>query len=118
MTDARRLHSGSYSGWLVKSKSAHAMGRWLVPSTTRLFTIDYDSQVFYYSRGETKAGSKLKTSVPIGFGDIQGATMCPTQTSQGFSFTLKAVGHEFNLFAATEWDAELWVVAFLGARDK
>jgi len=102
----------------VKAKSDGAKGRWFSSSTKRLFTIDYDNQVFYYARGETKAGSKIKTSVPIAFADILGASHSRAPNSSRFGFVVEAKGHGFKLSAASEWEAELWVAAFLGARNK
>lgn len=84
----------------------------------RLFTIDYESQIFYYTKRQTMAGSKLKTSAPIRFVDILETALCPVQAGHGFAFVLEARGAEFKLLAESEWEAELWVSALLSARDK
>lgn len=109
--------SGSCTGWLVKAKSEGAKGRLFSSSTRRLFTIDYENRVFYYTRTDTNTGVKAKTSVPVDFGDILEASLCPVPTSHGFGFLVKTKDKEFKLFAERDREADQWVDAFLDARD-
>merc|ERR1719284_373030 len=72
--DARARCSGSYSAWMRKAKSDQAKAKWLCSSTKRYFTIDFDTQIFFYARAE---GAK-KISHPIRFKEITGAEQMPT----------------------------------------
>lgn len=111
--DARRSVSGSHSGWLAKAKSNDARAKWFSSSTRRFFTINYDSQIFFYSRSE----SDQKISQPIGFRDILSAHPLPESGINAFGFVLQTRNRDYELFAESEWDAALWVAGLNRARD-
>lgn len=111
--DARRSVSGCHSGWLAKAKSNDARAKWFTSSTRRFFTINYDSQILFYSRSE----SDKKISQPIGFCDIIGACPLPESGAHTFGFVLRTRNRDYELFAESEWDVALWVAGLNRARD-
>eukprot|EP00927_Polykrikos_kofoidii_P040170 TRINITY_DN34386_c0_g1_i1.p1 TRINITY_DN34386_c0_g1~~TRINITY_DN34386_c0_g1_i1.p1 ORF type:complete len:598 (+),score=112.84 TRINITY_DN34386_c0_g1_i1:167-1960(+) len=62
--DARLTHTGSYSGWLWKSKNATALTKWLASSVRRYFTIDYETRILSYS-ASASCGAALAAYVPF-----------------------------------------------------
>ena len=54
--DARTAYAGSYSAWLTKVKADDAKAKWFSNHTRRLFTIDFEAQLFYYSNGAVMGG--------------------------------------------------------------
>lgn len=111
--DARSSVSGCHSGWLAKAKSTDARAKWFSSSTRRFFTIDYDSQILFYSRSE----SDKKVSQHIGFRDIIGACPLPESGSNAFGFVLRTRNRDYELFAESEWDVASWVAGLNRARD-
>jgi hypothetical protein len=111
--DARRSVSGCHSGWLTKAKSNDARAKWFTSSTRRFFTIDYNSQILFYSRSE----SDKKISQPIAFSDIIGACPLPEGGANTFGFVLRTKSRDYELFAQSEWDVALWVAGLNRARD-
>lgn len=70
--DARHTHKGVYSAWLTKVKSNVGKVRWIQSSSVkRYFTIDFDSQIVFYSHSE----ADKRISLPITFRDILSASM-------------------------------------------
>lgn len=70
------------SAWLNKAKGDGAKARWLMSSCKRYFTIDFDSQIVFYSH---IPGDK-RVSCPIHFRDILSATSAadlPDETLAG-----------------------------------
>lgn len=105
--ETRKLSLG---GWLTKAKSSSAKVKWFLGSTRRYFTIDYESQIFFYSQCE----AKRQISQPIGLHDLCVATLCP---DNGCAFTLQTRSREFQLSADTPADAQHWVACLNAARD-
>lgn len=112
-TDARKSVSGSHSGWLAKAKSNDARAKWFSSSTRRFFTINYDSQIFFYASSEIDQ----KISQPISFRDILSARPLPESGANVFGFVLETRKRDYELFAESEWDAALWVAGLNRARD-
>lgn len=119
--DARALRKGVYSAWLKKSKSDNAKARWLSSSTTRYFTIDFDSLCFYYSHSK----DNKKISSPIRFEDILGAERLPpparatkrsSKSSQSAGFLVRTTDRTFELHTSSNADAAQWVYALNAAR--
>eukprot|EP00425_Heterocapsa_triquetra_P043129 CAMPEP_0195064898 /NCGR_PEP_ID=MMETSP0448-20130528/10731_1 /TAXON_ID=66468 /ORGANISM="Heterocapsa triquestra, Strain CCMP 448" /LENGTH=218 /DNA_ID=CAMNT_0040095943 /DNA_START=78 /DNA_END=731 /DNA_ORIENTATION=+ len=119
--DARAKRTGTYSAWLTKTKSDSAKARWLSSTTSRFFTIDFDSQLFYYSHSE----KDKKVSHPIRFKEILGAErMAPPakatkkgSKNQPSSFMLRTCERAFELHTTSNVDAAQWVYALNAARD-
>lgn len=118
--DARHTRSGIYSGWLTKEKSDSAKVKWLSGSSRRLFTIDFEARVFYYSRGEGKASSE-----PVPFSEIVNAELLQEirrswkvlgSDGQETAFALRTCEREMRLWSPTYQDASLWVDALEAAR--
>jgi len=119
VVDARASRQGVYSAWLKKVKSDNALMKWLSSSTTRYFTIDFDSQIFFYSHSK----DQKKVSQPIPFKDILGAERLPPPASkkrgsnQGCGFILRTKQRAFELHTDSGADAALWAFALNAARD-
>lgn len=118
--DARALHIGSYSAWLSKVKGDGARVKWMSGSNKRYFTIDFDSQLFYYSHSE----DRKKISNPVRFADILGAEQLPRPSQPSkksndftFGFVIQTPGRSYELYTITYLDAKHWVDALLAARD-
>lgn len=117
--DARSLRKGMYSAWLKKTKSDNARFKMLQSSTTRYFTIDFDSQLFYYAHSE----KQKKMSLPIAFRDILGAERLPPATNnkkaknRSCGFVLKTKDRAFELYANSAADAAKWTFGLNAARD-
>jgi len=130
--DARALHIGSYSAWLMKVKGDGARARWMSSASKRYFTIDYDSQLLYYSHSE----DRKKISNPIRFKEILGAEQLPrpsqapfkglsSRTSSkkkdsnefSFGFVVQTPGRNYELFTVTYLDAKHWVDGIIAGRD-
>eukprot|EP00746_Dinoflagellata_sp_MGD_P091310 gnl/MRDRNA2_/MRDRNA2_36196_c0_seq1.p1 gnl/MRDRNA2_/MRDRNA2_36196_c0~~gnl/MRDRNA2_/MRDRNA2_36196_c0_seq1.p1 ORF type:complete len:440 (+),score=85.29 gnl/MRDRNA2_/MRDRNA2_36196_c0_seq1:66-1385(+) len=121
--DARHTHKGIYSGWLTKEKSDSAKVKWLSGSSRRLFTIDFQARLFYYSRGEGKASSE-----PVPFSEIVNAELLPQIGRRSFSrkvlysdseevgFAVRTCDREMRLWSSTFVDATCWVEALNAAR--
>mmetsp|Transcript_163331 Transcript_163331/g.301668 ORF Transcript_163331/g.301668 Transcript_163331/m.301668 type:complete len:717 (+) Transcript_163331:106-2256(+) len=120
--DARALHIGSYSAWLTKVKGDGARAKWFNNNTTRYFTIDFDSQLFYYSHNE----ERKKISSPVRFNEILHAEQLPrpahvapskNSSDNTFGFIVQTPGRTFELYTLTYLDAKHWVDALIAARD-
>eukprot|EP00930_Biecheleria_cincta_P030137 TRINITY_DN208_c1_g1_i1.p1 TRINITY_DN208_c1_g1~~TRINITY_DN208_c1_g1_i1.p1 ORF type:complete len:195 (+),score=47.54 TRINITY_DN208_c1_g1_i1:72-656(+) len=117
--DARTTRKGSYSAWLKKTKSDNARFKMLQSSTTRYFTIDFDSQMFFYAHSE----KQKKMSLPISFRDILGAERLASATSnrkaknRSSGFVLKTKDRNFELYANSAADAARWTFGLNAARD-
>eukprot|EP00913_Durusdinium_trenchii_P025668 g24091.t1 len=85
---------GAYSSWLTKVKGEGAKARWLSSTTKRYFTIDFNSQLFFYAQSESQK------------------TLFTHSYQAGNSLFL---GNE-QLVNKLK-DAELWVSALNAARD-
>jgi len=129
--DARITHRGAYGGWLLKEAGDGSVAKFLRHPKRRLFTINFDSQSFFYSRGE----GDNSTSTPILFTDILKASVeADAAPRRGLSALLLAgpgsarsgnSGRRFvvctkkrslRLTADTVEDAEIWVAALSAAR--
>ena len=71
--DARRSYAGTYSSWLTKVKGEGARARWYSSTTKRYFTIDFNTQLFFYAQNE----SQKTVSHPIRFKET---SMCMSLT--------------------------------------
>lgn len=121
--DARAQHIGCYSAWLTKVKGDGARAKWFNNNTTRYFTIDFDSQLFYYSHNE----ERKKISSPVRFSEILHAEQLPrpaipappskNASENTFGFIVQTPGRTFELYTITYLDAKHWVEALLAARD-
>lgn len=69
------------SGWLIKRKHDSAASRFFRQTNRRFFTLDYQSQIFYYSHSDK---DKI-VSLPTPFRDITGveAMEVPTSCAEG-----------------------------------
>merc|ERR1719482_1051060 len=76
--DARYTHQGVYSAWLSKVKGDGAKAKWIQSSGRRYFTIDFESQIVFYSHSETDK----RISLPILFRDILSASMVVVPPSE------------------------------------
>mmetsp|Transcript_380 Transcript_380/g.506 ORF Transcript_380/g.506 Transcript_380/m.506 type:complete len:175 (+) Transcript_380:121-645(+) len=101
--DARVTRQGRYSAWLKKAKSENARCKLIQSHNTRYFTIDFDSQIIFYSHST----SQKKVSQPIPFRDILGAERLPlptkyrkSKTAMIFGFFLAAASSACFAFAA------------------
>jgi len=65
------------TGWLIKRKSDSAASRFFRQSNRRFFTLDYHSQIFYYSHSDK---DKI-VSLPTPFRDITGVEAVDVQGS-------------------------------------
>jgi len=117
--DARATRKGSYSAWLKKTKSDNARFKMLQSSTTRYFTVDFDSQLFFYAHSE----KQKKMSLPISFREILGAERLAPATSnkkaknRSSGFVLKTKDRAFELYANSAADAAKWTFGLNAARD-
>lgn len=111
--DNREHCKGSYSSWLKKVKSDGARAKWLVSTTKRYFTIDFDAKIFFYSHSE----GRKKVSQPIKFKDILGAVRLPTNKKKGCGFVLRTIDRTYELYTSTNSDAARWVHALNAAKD-
>lgn len=106
--DARTTCIGRYGAWLRKVKNDDAIMKWIVMSTTRYFTIDFDDQVLYYSRSESEVGM----SPLCAFEDILGVELLlPT-----FGFVVETQGRTYELYSTSHEDAARWVSGLNSAR--
>lgn len=128
MDDARLLHRGKYSAWVTKKKSDRAKAKWLMKSTKRLFTIDFDCGTLYYRHADSE--SKVSGLVP--FRDILGATLLPVnpeeesgrrrfsltgEKAQEYGFTVNTKTRHMELAVAIWLDAKRWVDALNAAAE-
>lgn len=104
---------GSYSAWLKKVKSDSARAKWLVGTTKRYFTIDFDAKIFFYSHSE----GRKKVSQPIKFVEMMGAERLPPSKKKGCGFVLRTTDRAYELYTSTNPDAARWVHALNAARD-
>eukprot|EP00913_Durusdinium_trenchii_P005433 g5064.t2 len=118
--DARVSRQGRYSAWLKKAKSENARCKLLQSHNTRYFTIDFDSQIIFYSHST----SQKKVSQPIPFRDILGAERLPlpTKSRKGrnamiFGFILKTKQRTFELFTNSNADAAQWTFSLNAAME-
>ncbi|CAE8608294.1 unnamed protein product [Polarella glacialis] len=115
--DARCAHQGVYSAWLTKTKGENAKARWFSSATKRHFTIDYSTQIFYYSHSPTDK----KSVTPVRFKDMISADQLPRsadlKSEHSFGFSLLTAERTYELYTSTYQDAELWVVGLNAARD-
>ncbi|CAK0791617.1 unnamed protein product, partial [Prorocentrum cordatum] len=109
--DARAMHVGSYSAWLTKVKGEGARAKWLSGATRRYFTIDFGSQIFFYSHAE----DQRKVSQPVRFKDIRSAQQLPRPAQAAkyakdhtFGFVVTTVDKVFELYTVSYLDAEHW----------
>jgi len=113
-SDARTTHSGQYGGWLTKQKGDGAKAKWFSSSTKRFFTIDYDSQIFFYSHSEDRKNN----SQPTRFRDIICAELlCGDGRRSSFGFRVGTYEREYELITTTHADATKWVEGLNAARD-
>ncbi|CAJ1388856.1 unnamed protein product, partial [Effrenium voratum] len=111
--DARVTRQGAYSAWLKKTKSDNARCKLIQSSNTRYFTIDFDSQIMFYSHST----SQKKVSQPIPFKNILGAERLPLpekksrRNTMNFGFVLKTPQRNFELFTNSSADAAQWTVS-------
>jgi hypothetical protein len=112
------------NGWLTKVKSDSAKARWLSSSNKRYFTLNFETQTFYYAHDETNK----KIANPIDFYDIMHAEQLP-QVSEGrrslkllntsqqmeYGFIVRTRDREIRLFAATWKEGRKWVDALNAA---
>jgi len=132
---------GIYSAWLQKTKSDSARAKWFSGTTRRYFTIDFDSQMLFYSSSEDQkrisppvlfrdfvcadwkipaaSTSKLLRSGSKGFAsNIRWPLKRSTAAAEeGCSFVLKTSGKELQLRASTPDEAARWVSTLNVARD-
>jgi len=117
--DARAIHVGTYSSWLTKQKSDGARAKWFSNAAKRYFTLDYDSQIFFYSHSE----DRNKISQPVRFQDMLVAEQLPARTTQAkpgehvHGFVLRTSDRAYELYTGTYLDAQHWVEALNAARD-
>lgn len=119
-SDARSVYLGTYSAWLTKAKSDGAKAKWFSSGTKRYFTIDFVTQMFYYSHAE----DKKTISQPVRFRDILHAEHLPRPAEANkfskehtYGFTVATFERSFELFTVTYLDAQHWVDALNAARD-
>lgn len=106
--DARTTCTGRYGAWLRKVKNDDAIMKWIVMSTTRYFTIDFEDRVLYCSRSESDAGM----SPLCAFEDILTAELLlPT-----FGFAVETQGRTYELYSTSHEDAARWVSGLNTAR--
>jgi hypothetical protein len=112
LEDAVGARTGRFSAWLLKGKSEKAKTRLLSMSDNarRYFTLDFDSQSFYYSHSERRENicGQLK------FGDIANASALPNQPN---GFLLKTPSRDYYLYTMQPSDVRHWVGALNLARD-
>jgi hypothetical protein len=89
-------------------------------SCKRYFSIDYDSQLFYYSHSE----DRKKISNPVRFKEILSAEQLPrpSQTNKKdaeytFGFAVKTPTRTYELYTVTYNDAKHWVEGLNAGRD-
>mmetsp|Transcript_90800 Transcript_90800/g.256436 ORF Transcript_90800/g.256436 Transcript_90800/m.256436 type:complete len:609 (-) Transcript_90800:262-2088(-) len=118
--DARAKRVGSYSAWLTKVKGDGAKVKWFAGATKRYFTLDFETQTFYYSHSE----DRKKVSQPIRFGDIASAEQLPRpanatkySSEHTYGFVLRTAGRSYELYTITYLDAQHWVDGLNAARD-
>ncbi|CAL1136349.1 unnamed protein product [Cladocopium goreaui] len=118
--DARVTRQGRYSAWLKKAKSENARCKLIQSHNTRYFTIDFDSQIIFYSHST----SQKKVSQPIPFRDILGAERLPlptkcrkSKTAMIFGFILKTKPRTFELFTNSSTDAAQWTFSLNAAME-
>lgn len=111
---------GRYSAWLKKAKSENARCKLIQSHNTRYFTIDFDSQIIFYSHST----SQKKVSQPIPFRDILGAERLPlptkcrkSKTAMIFGFILKTKPRTFELFTNSSTDAAQWTFSLNAAME-
>jgi len=111
---------GNYSAWLSKNKGDGARARWMSGSGKRFFTIDFDSQLFYYSH----TADRKKISNPVRFKEVLHAEQLPqpAQTPKNanefsFGFSVRTPSRTYDLFTITYLDAKHWVDALMAGRD-
>jgi len=107
--DARSFHKGTYSSWLTKVKQDGAKAKWLANSLKRYFTIDFNTQTFYYSHSQDLS----EQCHPIAFREIVKAQLCPrTDNGPGgndFGFVVRTRDKYLELYTNTYSDAQKWV---------
>eukprot|EP00930_Biecheleria_cincta_P084230 TRINITY_DN73722_c0_g1_i1.p1 TRINITY_DN73722_c0_g1~~TRINITY_DN73722_c0_g1_i1.p1 ORF type:complete len:594 (+),score=120.86 TRINITY_DN73722_c0_g1_i1:90-1871(+) len=114
--DARCTHQGAFSAWLIKNKGEGAKASWFSKTTKRYFTIDFNTQIFFYAHSETQK----TVSQPVRFKDIVSADQLPTTSSSkgdSFGFSVLTAERTYELFTDSYQDAELWVFGLNAARD-
>lgn len=114
--DARCVHQGTYSAWLTKNKGEGAKASWFSKTTKRYFTIDFNTQIFFYAHSETQK----TVSQPVRFKDIVSADQLPTTSSSkgdSYGFSVLTAERTYELFTDSYQDAELWVFGLNAARD-
>jgi len=114
--DARSVHRGFYSSWLTKVKQDGAKAKWLSSSCRRYFTIDFNTQSFYYSHAQDQS----KQCHPIPFREILEAQQLPQRTDNGpgrnnFGFMVRTKDKHLELYTTTYSDAQQWVDALNAA---
>jgi len=113
----------TFSGWLTKVKSDSAKARWFSGSNKRYFTVNFETQTFYYSHDETNK----KVASPIEFFDIMLAEQLP-QMSEGhrtlrlmnskeaeYGFIVRTRDREIRLFSSSWKESRRWVDALNAA---
>jgi len=109
---------GQVSAWLKKTKSDTAKLKWLTGSNKRYFTIDFETQVFFYSHSKDQKGISEK----ITFKDIVNVekTLPSSKSTKddGKSFRVVTRVRTFELQASTAAEASQWVHALGVARDR
>jgi len=117
-------HAQTIRGWLTKVKSDSAKARWLSGSNKRYFTLNFETQTFYYGHDETNK----KIANPIDFYDIMHAEQLP-QVSEGrrslkvlntsqqmeYGFIVRTRDREIRLFSTSWKESRKWVDALNAA---
>lgn len=126
----------SMSGWLLKRKSEGARSRLISGTNRRYFTLDFNTQVFFYSHSE----DTKQVSYPVAFRDILGVETLaqaaeeeapvvrtnskislaskvfgskPAKEQHGF--LLRTPGKSLELLCASAEESERWVSALTTA---
>jgi hypothetical protein len=116
-------HTTTFSGWLTKVKSDGAKARWISGSNKRYFTINFETQTFYYGHDETNKKTNKGVANPIDFFDIMHAEQLPQMSSEGrrslqilnrnqemeFGFIVRTRDREIRLFSASWKESRRWV---------
>lgn len=120
--DARLSHVGIYSGWLTKVKGDTASIKWLSNTNKRYFTINFESQTFYYSHNvHLPARSPALTFKDIiNVEHLEDRVVLPPRKQSNklsFGFRVNFQHKTMELRTSTALDATLWVNALNAGRD-